>query len=251
MDLGAFMRVMWRFRWLMMAGVILAALAALFSVARIEMRGGTPTVSYREHEQWLSASTVFVTQRGFPWGRAVLDEMVRVEGENGTPMFVPRYGDPGRYSGLAALYAELAKSDAVLREAMIGAGPGERYEPELLSSQSAGALPLLYIKGYGPTPAAAERIADRATKAFQDFIAREQVRNGIPADKRVEVVVTQQAIPAELFEARSPARPVFLFLLVLMLFVALSFALENLRPRVRPAAEIVPAEVRTHTRRTA
>lgn len=251
MDLGAFVRVMWRFRWLMVAGLVLASLAAFFSIARIDTSRGTPAITYREHEQWISASTVFVTQKGFPWGRAVLDEMVRVEGESGNPIYVPRYGDPGRYSGLAALYAELAKSDAVHRDAMTGAGRGEYYEPEVVATPNAGALPLLYIKGYGPTPEAAQRISDRATSAFRDFIASEQVRNNIPAEKRVEVVVTQQAIPAELFEARSPARPVFLFLLILMLFVALSFALENMRPRVRPTAEVVQADVPARTRRSA
>ena len=243
MDLGAFIRVMWRFKLLLAVGVVVASFLALFSVARIELNGATPSVVYRANEEWISASTLFVTQEGFPWGRAILDEMIRVENEGADPTYVPRYGEPGRYSGLAALYAELAKSDAVRREVLTSAARGARYEPQVVQSPDSGsALPMIYMTGYGPTPATAEFVANRATEAFQRYLSSEQIRNEIPPDKRVEVVVTQKAIPAAIHESRSLARPVFLFVLVVMVFVALSFALENLRPRVRPTPALLRAE---------
>lgn len=251
MDLAAFMRVLWRFRMLLAAGLVLAALAAFFSVARIDFGGGTPSVSYREQQEWVSTATIFVTQDGFPWGRAILDEMVKVETPGQEPTYVPRYGEPGRYSGLAALYAELAKSDAVRQEVLVGSTPGQRYDPQVVQSAQSGALPLIYMVGYGPSPQAAVDVANRATDAFRSFLEGEQARNQIPGEKRVDVVVTQEAAGAEVSEGRSPARPVFLFLLVFMMFVALSFALENVRPRPRPAAEIVPAEPPARVRRSA
>ncbi len=250
MDLAVFIRVLWRFKLLLALGLVLATAIALLSVARVGLGSGGPEISYRTQQQWLSSSTIFVTQDGFPWGRAILDEMVRVETPGQEPTYVPRFGDPGRYSGLAALYAELAKSDAVRQEVLLGSTPGQWYDAQVVQSGQSGALPLIYMVGYGPTPAAAVDVANRATAAFSRFIEGEQSRNAIPADKRVEVVVTQEAAGAQVHQGRSPARPVFLFLLVFMFFVALSFVLENLRPRPRPA-ELVPAARPAPVRRAA
>jgi hypothetical protein len=77
----------------------------------------------------------------------------------------------------------------------------------------------------------------RASKAFRRFLDREQAASGIPSDKRIKVVVTQRATKPELFEKRSLVRPIFLFLLINMGFLALAFALENLRPRRQPPQE--------------
>ena len=84
-------------------------------------------------------------------------------------------------------------------------------------------------------------VAQRASKAFRNFLDREQAANGIPAEKRIKVVVTQKATSPELFEKRSIVRPIFLFLLINMGFLALAFALENLRPRARPTPQEVGA----------
>ena len=55
----------------------------------------------------------------------------------------------------------------------------------------------------------------------------------ISKDRRVAVVVTSRAIPAEIVEPRSLVRPIFLFLLVVMTTIGLVFVLENLRPSSR------------------
>lgn len=230
MDLSVYFRVIGRFWTLLVCGLLLAFALALMSFVRIEFDGATPKLTHRASETWLSASTLFVTQEGFPWGRSILDDTVRVDGTDG-PTFVPRYGDPGRYSGLAQLYAALARSDAVNRVVMRGAAPGARYEPDVVrSADNSTVLPLIYMKGYGRSPEVAEAMANRAADAFRVYLRREQARNRIPEAKRVEVVVTSRASSAELFVARSMVRPIFVFLLVLLGFVALAFVLENLRP---------------------
>lgn len=252
MDIAAFLRVLWRFRFLVVAGAVLAGLAAFLSIARVDFAGGSPQVSYRAQEQWISSSTVLVTQDGFPWGRAILDEVVPLNTPGETPSYIPRYGDAARYSGLAALYAELAKSDEVRRNVLRGSTEGQSYDAQVVESPESGsALPLIYMIGYGPTPETAVDVANRATNAFRRFLEGEQARNGIPARKRVDVVVTQEAATAQIHEGRSLARPIFLFLLVSMVFVALSFVLENLKPSSRPAAEIVAAESPVRVRRSA
>jgi hypothetical protein len=228
MDLGRFISVVWRFRVLIAFGVLLASLVSIASLARITTSG----IHLREQESWTSASVLFITQDGFPWGRAILDEMITIDNPGAPPTQIPKYGDPARYSGLAALYAELAKSDGVQAAVMKNAQPGERVEPMVVSSPgSSSALPLLTLKAYGPTPESATNTAQRASKAFRGFLDRQQASNGIPRSERVQVVVTQSATTPELFESRSFVRPIFFFLLINMGFLALAFALENLRPR--------------------
>ena len=74
MDLGRFISVAWRFRGLLAAGLLIATLVSVSALARVSISGGKPTLTYREEESWTSASTLFITQSGFPWGRAILDE---------------------------------------------------------------------------------------------------------------------------------------------------------------------------------
>jgi len=241
MDLYAFMRVAWRFRVLLAAGLVLATTVAVLALGRPTLEGGKPGIAYHESEVYLSASTMLVTQQGFPWGRAILDDMITVDpGDGGEPVLVPRYGDPGRYAGLAQLYAELAKGDAVQREVLEGAPAGARYEADVVkASDSTSTMPMIYLKGYGPTPQVAAAIANRASNVFRDYLAAQQRANGIPQDKRVEVTVTRKASGAELFAPRSLVRPIFLFMLITMVFVALAFVLENLRPNVQPSVKMV------------
>jgi hypothetical protein len=235
MDLGRFLRVAWRFRALLAIGLVLATVVATLSFVRV----GSDGVSPRENNTWVTASTLLVTQEGFPWGRAILDDMIEVGGGDGNtePALVPKFSDPGRYSGLAAIYAELAKGDAVQRRAMRGSGPGEFYEssPVMPPGQTT-ALPMIYVKGYGPSPEAAVAMAGRASKAFIHYLDKQQAASGIPESKRVEVVVTQTASAPELFAKRSIVRPVMLFLLISMVFLAIAFGLENLRPTSRRAS---------------
>jgi hypothetical protein len=239
MDVSVYLRVFGRFWQLLAFGLVLATALAFFSYVRIEFDGALPDVKHRSDETWISASTLFVTQEGFPWGRSILDETLRVPGQDGAPSYVPRYGDPGRYSGLAQLYAVLAKSDAVRRMVMKGAPPGARYQPDVVRSpDNSAVLPLIYMNGYGTTPAIAEQMADRAADAFGTYLRQEQARNRIPEAKRVEVVVTSRASSAELFEARSVVRPIFVFLLAFLAFVALAFVLENVRPAPRVGGQL-------------
>ncbi len=207
MDLNLLLRVFGRFKFLLLAGVGLATAMAVLSVVRVDFSGSSP-LQYRVHESWTSAATLFVTQEGFPWGRSILDEVIEIKpSKNATPSYVPRFGDAGRYSGLAVLYAELAKSDEVRRKVLAGAPPGTSYRPEAVrSSDGSAVLPLIYMQGFGSTPAAAEAIANRASDVFRQFLQREQVANRIPQEKRVELS-DQQSRDAGRAGQRTVVRP--------------------------------------------
>ena len=64
MDLSLYGRVIWRFRWLVALGLILAIALSVLSIAKVSSHG----LSYRKHEIWQSSSTVLLTQHGFHLG---------------------------------------------------------------------------------------------------------------------------------------------------------------------------------------
>jgi hypothetical protein len=252
-DFAVYLRVLWRFRFLVVAGAAAAFALALLSVVRIDLDGATPKLQYRDQEVWSSSATLFVTQEGFPWGRSILDETVKVEGQSGEPSYVPRYGDGGRYSGLAQLYVELAKSDAVRLAVLRNSPPGSSYQPDVVKSADGGTvLPLIYMTGFGQTPMAARATASVATRAFRRFLAQEQEQNSIPEDKRVSVTVTSAPSPPSVFEGRSYTRQILVFLLVFGAVIALAFVLENVRPEIsrKPKVEPIDATLE-HNRRLA
>jgi hypothetical protein len=242
-DFAVYLRVIWRFRFLVLLGASAALALALLSVVRIEFDGVTPKMQYRDQEAWASSSTLFVTQEGFPWGRAILDETVKVKGQSGEASYVPRYGDGGRYSGLAQLYVELAKSDAVRVAVLRNSPPGSSYQPDVVkSADGATVLPLIYMTGFGPTPMAARATATVAVRAFRRFLAQEQERNLIPDEKRVSVIVTSAPSRPSVFEPRSHTRPIFVFLLVLGAVIVLAFVLENVRPEIERKPKVEPID---------
>jgi hypothetical protein len=246
MDLELYFRVLWRFRIVVLIGLSLALGLMFLSMMRVSFEGGTPKFEYRESEQWASDVTLLVTQPGFPLGRSILDDVVPVNpGEDASPpasgdsdappSFVPRYGDPSRFSNLAVVYAHLATSDEVLRLAHpLGRIPGVVTASAMINQDSGGVLPIVLIRGTATTPQTAVGLAERAGAALRGYIQREQAANGIPRDRRVDLEYINHAQPPVLMMPRSKTRPMFTFLAVLVATVGLVFVLESFRPRVRP-----------------
>src|SRR5437762_10309500 len=91
----------------------------MLSVVRVNVGGG-PAITYRQNQTWVSYVTMLVSQEGFPWGRAVLDQS-DPSAKNKVNR-TARFADPGRFSSLAILYSHFADSDAVKR-LMLRDGP--------------------------------------------------------------------------------------------------------------------------------
>ena len=123
MDLGLYLRVLWRFRLLVLAGVILGLALAAFLLRENLRRGRVGRAQLSAVGTMGELATVFVTQEGFPLGRSVYDESLPVtpntvpNGSNpvGSQTYVPRYADPSRFSTYAQLYARIAGSDLLRR----------------------------------------------------------------------------------------------------------------------------------------
>ena len=71
MDLNLYLRVLWRFRLIVVVGFVLAITVAFASVAKVGADGSL-SISYRQQPTWQGTTRLFVTQQGFPWGRTVL-----------------------------------------------------------------------------------------------------------------------------------------------------------------------------------
>jgi len=72
MSLELDMRVLWRFRVLVLAGLLLAILLAGMAMFKVDFGGGAPKLTYRQSETWQSTARLLITQDGFPEGRTTL-----------------------------------------------------------------------------------------------------------------------------------------------------------------------------------
>jgi hypothetical protein len=235
MDLQLYARVLWRFKVIVLLGVVLALTLALLSTVSVGRSGAT----YRSPELWSSTMRLLVTQSGFPEGRLYAQEPPKPGEDPATmPPASSRLGipvvDPGRFNNLAILYAELAASDAV-RQLMRRQGPvrGQIVATALRDEQSGTLLPLIDLGAISTSPRNAIVLAMRASNALSTFLEAQQRANNVPEADRVIVQAVVQPKGARLFQPRSKTMPIVVFLVVMFAVVGLAFLLESIRPRAR------------------
>lgn len=238
MDLALYLRVLWRFRVLVLLCLTATFSAAALTVVTVELDGGKPTAKYRQTEIWRSEVTHLLTQEGFPWGRSIYSEVVPL-GDESSEGYVNRFADPSRFTSLAVLYAHLAVSDPVLR-IMRASGPirGRFGAEAVRAPDGVSYLPLLRIFAIAPTAEAAADGAKRASSAFQLYLRRNQSANGIQGAERVELPVIASQSRASLESGRSLVVPLFVGVLGIFITIGLVFALENVRPRAVRLADL-------------
>lgn len=213
MDLTLFFRVVRRFRFLVVFGVLLAALVALLAYARVEFVNGAPKLTPRQEEVWQSDAVLFITQPGVKWVRTDSDTI--------------------GFSQLAVLYAVLVRSDEV-RDLMRQEG---EYRGEIsaraLTDEDRNGLPMVSVVATATSPTDAEVTVRLATKAFRQFIVEQQRQTSVPPARRVTVDVLQDVSPAGLLEPRKKTLSIFAFMTVMIAVFGLILVLENARPSVR------------------
>jgi hypothetical protein len=238
MDLALYARVLWRFKLLVLCGLLAALVLATLSFAKVTFVNGKPGFKYRKAETWASGSTVLLTQRGFSWG-SINATQAAVSG----------------LSGLAGFYSQLISSRAIQERI----APGGRYQGTVYASpvvdRATGygvALPLINIGAQAPTSKRAISLARRATAVFGSYIAQQQRATHVPMSQRVGLEVVNPALGAYVVTGRKKTVPIAIFVIVMTAAVGLAFVLENLRPSVRVVPHRLvepPADVpRTSTR---
>lgn len=219
-DLRLIGHVLWRFKPLVILGLVVGVGLALLTYTR-------------QTEEFASYSTVFVTQQGFPWGRLTLDPTT---GSVTNPRSSnPQFADPVRLSSLAILYSRLANSDPI-RQLMLKDGPIDgRIEaaPLLASDNQDDALPLISIAGISGSRDDAQALSERTTSALVTYLADQQDENAIPLRDRVEIQVVNQAGAPKVLDGKSYTLPIVVFLAVLLAVVTICLVLANLFPEGR------------------
>jgi hypothetical protein len=233
MDLHLYVRVLWRFRLIVLSGLLVAVTLAAFAFVRPGFEDGSMSFTYRDQEQWLSRATLLVTEEKFPEGRAVFEQEIPAFSEKARTI-TPEFAPSNRFIELANLYAfGFATSDAVRQ--MVGrSGPVDgAVQAFPMVTNTDAPLPLVAIEATASTPESAVRLAERTTAAFRQYLRSEQERSGIPEEERVFLQTMKSPGEVQLVEGRSKTLPIVIFMTVMLAAVGLAFILENLRPRVR------------------
>jgi hypothetical protein len=230
-DLALYAKVLRRFWWLVVPGLLLAAALAFLSMVRVSPDG----VTYRKPEVWQSQTLLLLTQPGFPWGRTVLPA------DSGT---APRYADPYRFSSLTDLYSQFANSDEVRRIMQReGAKKTWKIVAAPMTPTVAGAtLPVIALNGQAGSAKEAVTAAARGARAVIEYVESQQQAAGIPAAQRISIQVLKRPARPVVIEPRKKTLPIIVLLAVVTATVGLAFVLENVRPSVHPVASTADAD---------
>jgi hypothetical protein len=221
MDLPLFAQVLRRHWLVLLIGFVLAVVLALSSYYHVAFGSGFPKLTPRKSEVWASSASVLLTQRS---------QVVPV----------PGVSDPGRLAALANLYARLATSDRVLRDANVG-GSLQANSPIGRTSQSA--LPVVTLQGFGATASQAKEVVSRGLSAFLAYVSTQQGSAKIPAKARVQLRILNSPSNGVLIQPRKKTLPIVVFLAVLMAAIAAAFVLDNLK-RKSQATELEPTGIK-------
>jgi hypothetical protein len=239
MDLARFGRVLWRFKYIVVAGCIVGVFLSVLTIAKITVSHGRPHLVTRTRSLYASSATVMVTQSGFPWGSAL--QQYSAPGPHNAPSAV---GDLGRMTALAGLYVQLANSDVIRALAERKAPPGGVFSATqnyaFAPSFTSSALPIITMRGINVSPAAAVVTTQAAVDALSNYLRQQQSAAGLADAQRVVIQELQRPRAAAVVNPTKKTLPVVVFLTIMLAVIGLVFVLENLRPRVPKALALRP-----------
>lgn len=236
MNLARHASVLWRFRRVTIAGVIVGIALAIFASYSVSSSGLTP----RGSETWSAVSSILVTQPGFPEGRVTLPETQIEDGitaageqavEDGSkPSEQIQFADPGRLAYQADLYSRFLISDDVLRRV-----PEKPQRAQVLASPFASATggqvqPVIELTTMGTSAENAHAINIHLFEALNDFIHDGAKKNEIPKAGVVEIQMLSSP-EVGLVSGRKPTMSVLAFMFVMLATLAVTHLLEALRSR--------------------
>jgi hypothetical protein len=250
-DLTRHAAVLWRFRAVTAAGVVLAVLLAILAAYQPTWDGG-PALRARGFETWEANSSILVTQPGFPEGRVTLptkelgEGLTTTEGDPAvTPSAPPKdqveFADPARLAGLADLYSKFLTSDEVLNRVPGRPTSGQIQASPFQSSQGGLVLPVIQLTSAAGSEADARKLNVQVFNSLRAVLAKQQKANDIATGKRVEVKVID-APEATLTAGRKHTGSILAFLLCMLGTVAVAHLLAGVRDRGDDEDTLLPVE---------
>ena len=211
----------------MTAGVLVGVSLAILATFRVTTHG----LEWRTAKVYQSSSVLFVTQSGFPWGRAALstEDPTRPGSSSGSSSS-PQFADPGRFSSLATIYSFLVRSDTV-RKRIPGHPPEEAIAAQPFQEQASngGTLPTIGLTTSATSPDRAQKLNSETIKALLSYVRTQQDATRTPTSQRAEITILNPPAPAVLAQGRPLTKSIVLLLLCVMGAVGLAYILENLR----------------------
>jgi hypothetical protein len=207
MDINVFLRVVRRFKFIVVIGAIVACLLAVLSFTRITTGG----LAYRQPTEWGSTQRLYVKE------------------------YVPRNAPQTTPSPqeLAQIYATYATSDAVTTLTRRYGKPRGKLVGSVAINPDGSASRVVQIDGVATTKLDAKLTALFGSRALGQYVAVTN-RETLPRGVKVTLVPVGGGPSApEVIRKPSVTRPIFVFLAVMTAVFGLIFVLENLRPAVR------------------
>ena len=126
MDMQLYARVLWRWKIVVVIGLLVAIGLTFLSIYKVPRNG---QLTARKHSEYVSYATLFVTQKGFPSGRLGLTPVTtpgstntQAQAQTTPQASTAQIADLSRLTSLAIIYSHLATSDPV-RVIMARSGP--------------------------------------------------------------------------------------------------------------------------------
>jgi hypothetical protein len=230
MNLARHAAVLWRFRRVTAAGLLLGVFLAVYASYQISPSGLKP----RGTSTYTSQSQLLVTQPGFPEGRSVLPTAPALTGGTEEPKVDPdqlEFADPNRFLALADLYTKLIVSDEVLSRIPEQPSPTQITASPLPGVSGAPILPIIQLDTIAGSARAAQTLNANTAKALRELLEERQRRNDISPAKSVEVVTLKAPTTGALASGPSRTSSILALLLCIIGTIAVTHLLENLRNR--------------------
>jgi hypothetical protein len=230
MNLARHAAVLWRFRRITAAGLLLGIFLAIYASYQISPSGLKP----RGTSTYTSQSQLLVTQPGFPEGRSVLPTSPALTGATEEPEVDPdrlEFADPNRFLALADLYTKLIVSDEVLSRIAEKPSPTQITASPLPGVSGAPILPIIQLDTIAGSPEAAQALNTNTAKALRDLLEERQRRNDISPAKSVQIITLKAPTPGALASGPSRTASILALLLCIIGTIAVTHLFENLRNR--------------------
>jgi hypothetical protein len=244
MDIRLLLRLVSRFWYLAILGVLLAVAATIFSAARLETSNWQ--LKYRQQLQYQSTAVLLVDGNRPSWLYAVPPGSSTPTGTSSAAAAAAAaaavIADPARLGGLTSLYGYFVQSDAVRK--LTGNDPINSVSSVTITADVGNGrrepLPLLAVTATGASPHAATDLARRVTKAFQRYVVQRQTKAHVATQDRVTLQIVNKASLGTRVAPRSYTRSIVAGLLTLIATIGLMLLLENLRPSQGESDEAAP-----------
>lgn len=237
MNLARHASLLWRFRAVTAAGILLGLVLAFLATYHV----GPGGLQRRGISVYSSTSTIRVTQAGFPEGRSVFPTTNLPTNADGTPVEPPKnelgFADPGRFPNLAELYAQWANSDQVRERMKSHPAPGQITAMAVPNASGSAILPLIQFTTTAPTAQAAQLLNTEAVEALRGLIKDEADANNVPSNQRVELPTLNAASPGALISGPSHTAAILAILLCLIGTIAVTHLLASISDRRKLAEE--------------